>query len=338
MLPPGALRALLDSGTLRTTSGVSGRGLRRRVSSDEDDDDDGQSRFESTVSVGAPDIVPAPADYRPIPGAFNPRDPAAGGRARKRAKGFNWFPLRTRPVPEALELARGGEFGRVGFPPIDMRVPPAARLPASPGSSPERTMQDGEAAAKYRGTERPRTPGNLDIDGTTYRGIEGEGEAHDRVDPASIEGVKWRVQGRGAWAAGRSGWRREVGRGVWGGSGREEWARHCVPNSNGTIVATYNSSPYIGKHSHDCSFFYTATQAFQLHMYSTEETRDPPSRSAAGAAGARRRANRGGRAWLGGWDEDYDQEDCSLRKIKTVQGVEGRWTVTDADLSRDNEW
>jgi hypothetical protein len=41
---------------------------------------------------------------------------------------------------------------------------------------------------------------------------------------------------------------------------------------------------------------------------------------------------------LGSFDEDYDEEDSSLRKIKTVQGVEGRWTVTDADLSRDNEW
>jgi hypothetical protein len=27
------------------------------------------------------------------------------------------------------------------------------------------------------------------------------------------------------WAAGQNGWRREVGRGVWGNSGREEWAR-----------------------------------------------------------------------------------------------------------------
>jgi hypothetical protein len=33
-----------------------------------------------------------------------------------------------------------------------------------------------------------------------------------------------------------------------------------------------------------------------------------------------------------------DGEDHSMRKIKTVQGVEGQWTVTDANLSRDNQW
>jgi hypothetical protein len=34
-------------------------------------------------------------------------------------------------------------------------------------------------------------------------------------------------------------------------------------------------------------------------------------------------------------DDDADGEDSSMRKIKTVQGVEGRWTVTDAEMSRD---
>jgi DDB1- and CUL4-associated factor 11 len=53
---------------------------------------------------------------------------------------------------------------------------------------------------------------------------------------------------------------------------------------------------------------------------------------------SRPRGFRSGRQWLAALDDDYDEDDSSLRKIKTVQGVEGRWTVTDADLSRDNEW
>jgi hypothetical protein len=39
-----------------------------------------------------------------------------------------------------------------------------------------------------------------------------------------------------------------------------------------------------------------------------------------------------------GYLEEDIEEDHSMRKIKTVQGVEGQWTVTDADLTRDNQW
>lgn len=31
------------------------------------------------------------------------------------------------------------------------------------------------------------------------------------------------------------------------------------------------------------------------------------------------------------------QEDTSMKKIKNVQGVEGRWTVTDCDADRKGE-
>lgn len=36
-------------------------------------------------------------------------------------------------------------------------------------------------------------------------------------------------------------------------------------------------------------------------------------------------------------DDESFGEDTSMRKIKTVQGVEGRWTVTDAEMSRDGK-
>ena len=124
-------------------------------------------------------------------------------------------------------------------------------------------------------------------------------------------------------------------------------------------MATYESSPYIGQHSHgeyehfvrtsllppvdepppDYSFFYTATKEFQLHMYSTQDA--PRSRlaerAAEGSAGTRPvRSTRSAFARRFGLSEDG--EDHSMRKIKTVQGVEGQWTVTDANLSRDNQW
>lgn len=120
-------------------------------------------------------------------------------------------------------------------------------------------------------------------------------------------------------------------------------------------MASYSASPYIGQHSHgksrvdqssrppltpaclhaDHSFFYTATQDFKLHLYSTQDA--PRSRLAArGRADAlpvRPRRS----IYARGYAED-GPDDHSLRKIKTVQGVHGQWTVTDADLSRDNDW
>lgn len=107
----------------------------------------------------------------------------------------------------------------------------------------------------------------------------------------------------------------------------------CLPNTNGTIVATYEAPPYIGQHSHDYSFFYTANQAFQLQLYSTQHApRKRAEEERQRVEPLRRRV----RALMAG--EEEDGHESSLHKIKTVQGVYGQWTVTDADLSRDNEW
>lgn len=46
-----------------------------------------------------------------------------------------------------------------------------------------------------------------------------------------------------------------------------------------------------------------------------------------------------GIAW-GSWGaapRGMSNEDTSLKKIKTVQGEEGRWTITDCDSTRDGE-
>lgn len=84
----------------------------------------------------------------------------------------------------------------------------------------------------------------------------------------------------------------------------------------------------------DYSFFYTATQAFQIHLYSTQDApllRHEPSQRYPRRANALRS--------MGYVDPEDEAGDMhSLRKIKTVQGVQGVWTITDSDLSRDNEW
>lgn len=104
-------------------------------------------------------------------------------------------------------------------------------------------------------------------------------------------------------------------------------------------MATYDAPPYIGQYSHDYSFFYTANQAFQLDLYSTQVApRKRPEETT--GAGPRPGVRTRRRAFYDFGDDDDDEphNDHSIHKIKTVQGVYGQWTVTDADLSRDNEW
>jgi hypothetical protein len=62
------------------------------------------------------------------------------------------------------------------------------------------------------------------------------------------------------WAAGQNGWRREVGRGVWGNSGREEWAR--VSKDRDTAV-----TPLLGSFGHHFHHFHST--AFQIPMVRT---------------------------------------------------------------------
>jgi hypothetical protein len=157
-----------------------------------------------------------------IPGSFNSRTSTANRSTRRtRQKGWNWFPLRTKPVQSALELSRGGEFGRVGFPSV------LQRLPISPSSSPPPKCEEQDDRMKKKNQTKlkpPDTPGTEDITRGVYNMIEGEGERKERLDESLYPGVKRGIRGRGSWGLGE-GWKKEVGRGVWGASGREEWAR-----------------------------------------------------------------------------------------------------------------
>ncbi|WVR03078.1 hypothetical protein IAU60_000067 [Kwoniella sp. DSM 27419] len=186
-------------------------------------------------------------------------------------------------------------------------------------------------------------------------------------NPLGVELLKSGEFGRvGDWRApGRSGRQRprysDRRLGGWAGpSIKAHHSRATIPNTPGTVVASYPSIPYVGQFAgEDYSIFYTATQYFTLHLYSTNETRKnhmskrraqsaqpkPPPRIAIGEEEDRD-------SDYEDEDEDEDEEemaawtdarrgiireDTSLKKIKTVQGVEGSWTVTDCDADRKGE-
>lgn len=104
-----------------------------------------------------------------------------------------------------------------------------------------------------------------------------------------------------------------------------------LPNSSGTEVARYPARVYCGQYSQDSSFFYTCTQDFRVQMYDT-------------TAASSRRVLRmhEGQSSLPRRSQYYTSfgstQYTSLKPIKTIQGRMGSWTITDANLSPDNQW
>ncbi|KAK8844784.1 hypothetical protein IAR55_006634 [Kwoniella newhampshirensis] len=187
-------------------------------------------------------------------------------------------------------------------------------------------------------------------------------------DPKGLELLRSGEFGRvGEWRApGKAGRMRPRARDPrcrgWNGSAAKP-VQATIPNTAGTVVATYPSIPYVGQFAkEDYSIFYTATQFYTLHLYDTSRSRKPQTRRRsraasqpvpspapiAGNAGPEEEEN----------EEDYEDEDeddddawggwsntrrgmvddqTSLKKIKTVQGIEGSWTVTDCDADKKGE-
>ncbi|TXT13148.1 hypothetical protein VHUM_01549 [Vanrija humicola] len=124
-------------------------------------------------------------------------------------------------------------------------------------------------------------------------------------------------------------------------------AEPIIPNTHGTVVASYPSVPYVGQFcGPDYGVFYSATQYFTLHLYSTTQTKSRRPRQLPRSQVVAEPDTPPGE------DDDSDEEmgwgftgrrrsglseDTSMRKIKTVQGVEGQWTITDADADRKGE-
>jgi WD repeat-containing protein 23 len=107
---------------------------------------------------------------------------------------------------------------------------------------------------------------------------------------------------------------------------KQDYIEALVPNTNGTAVASYPANVYTAQFSDDSSFYYTCAQDYRLHVY---DMTAPPSHS-------RIRSNIPGSsryAFQDSWDGDMK---TTMKISKQIQGVHGRWTITDANLSPDN--
>ncbi|KLT41773.1 WD40 repeat-like protein [Cutaneotrichosporon oleaginosum] len=129
---------------------------------------------------------------------------------------------------------------------------------------------------------------------------------------------------------------------------RRPHADPMIPNSHGTVVAEYASVPYVGQFcGPDHSVFYTATQNFKLYLYDMVAPKHEKWRRVRGGGtqvvtggypGVVSDEDTEEEGWLGGgrWSR-HAEAASSLHTLKTVQGMEGRWTVTDADADRAGE-
>ncbi|KIO08498.1 hypothetical protein M404DRAFT_133750 [Pisolithus tinctorius Marx 270] len=111
------------------------------------------------------------------------------------------------------------------------------------------------------------------------------------------------------------------------GPTREELAGDLIPNSNGTAVASHGANLYAGQFSKDSSFYYTCSQDFRLHVY---DMTAPPSKYIRQRRSARRPIT-------SDWDTNDRDHETTLKVLKTIEGRQGSWTITDSHLSPDNE-
>lgn len=98
---------------------------------------------------------------------------------------------------------------------------------------------------------------------------------------------------------------------------KEDLATNLVPNSNGSATASYDSNIYTAQYSTDSSFYYTCSQDFRLYIYdSSSPPFSPEDRQAA-------------------LSDTSVQTTMNVRR--RILGHPGRWTITDANLSPDNQ-
>lgn len=115
------------------------------------------------------------------------------GRRGETSRDMSSSALSTSPVDRKVDLSSGAE---------DYRLPSNRRRSSSSNNAAQpKLLRRGSSISSIR---------------SDVSGISGD----DRV-----KGIKSRMIGRGNWTEGRKGWGRELQRGVWGASGREEWHR-----------------------------------------------------------------------------------------------------------------
>ncbi|GAA6063021.1 hypothetical protein JCM10212_001800 [Sporobolomyces blumeae] len=103
-----------------------------------------------------------------------------------------------------------------------------------------------------------------------------------------------------------------------------------VPNSAGVEVSQFTSKVYSGQYSNDGAFFYSACKDFCIYIYDTHSPPRVGSKSVTDTARTRTRT---------GYNYDW-QHRTSLKTTKIVHADPSncRWTITDAELSDDNQW
>ncbi|GAA6010081.1 hypothetical protein JCM11491_005858 [Sporobolomyces phaffii] len=108
-----------------------------------------------------------------------------------------------------------------------------------------------------------------------------------------------------------------------------------IPNSSGVEVSQFTSKVYSGQYSNDGDFFYTACQDFCIYIYDTASPPRVGSKSVTDTASSESSRRRGGHFSSYDWSHR-----TSLKTSKIVRADPGncRWTITDAELSDDNNW
>ncbi|KIY73538.1 WD40 repeat-like protein [Cylindrobasidium torrendii FP15055 ss-10] len=96
---------------------------------------------------------------------------------------------------------------------------------------------------------------------------------------------------------------------------REELMGNLVPNSNGTAVASYDANIYTARFSRDSSLYYTCSQDFRLYIFDASMPRATSSASRL--------------------EDPYISTNMAVKR--RIMGHPGQWTITDANLSPDNQ-
>ncbi|GAA6041985.1 hypothetical protein JCM8097_009131 [Rhodosporidiobolus ruineniae] len=103
-----------------------------------------------------------------------------------------------------------------------------------------------------------------------------------------------------------------------------------IPNSAGVEVSQFTSKVYSGQYSSDGRFFYSACQDFRVYIYDTQTIPRVGSKTVTDTSAPRSRTP---------YSHDWQhRSSLKLRKVVQADPHMARWTLTDAELSDDNEW
>jgi WD repeat-containing protein 23 len=127
---------------------------------------------------------------------------------------------------------------------------------------------------------------------------------------------------------------REHSLGLLSRSSKQGLGSMLIPNSSGVEVSQFTSKVYSGQYSNDGDFFYTACQDFCIYIYDTASPPRVGDKSVTDSQEFSRSRRRGAFS-------SYDwSHRTSLKTSKIVRADPSncRWTITDAELSDDNNW